>query len=184
MLRTRTPPIPGRVPPCLPTAGQQPPAGPGWIHEIKHDGFRLMARRVGGRIQLFTRNGYDWRDRYPQIAAALAVLPVRSCLLDGEAVACDGNGLSVFDLLRYRRADGTVALCAFDLIELDGKDLRRAPIEERKATLARLLRRPLDGIVLNEHFDGDGPTIFEHACRLGSAAFRWTQFWTQTGRDS
>jgi bifunctional non-homologous end joining protein LigD len=96
----------------------------------------------------------------PMNSPFLAVLPVRSCLIDGEAIACKGDGLADFELLRYRKADDTIALCAF--VELDGKDLRRAPIEERKGILARLLHR-----LLNEHFDGDGATTFAHACRLG-----------------
>jgi bifunctional non-homologous end joining protein LigD len=91
---------------------------------------------------------------------------VRSCLIDGEAIVCDANGLAVFDLLRRWRGDD-LALCAFDLLELDGHDLRRAPIEERKAALAKLLRRPPDGIAFNEHYTGDGAIIYTHACKLG-----------------
>ena len=88
--------------------------------------------------------------------------------LDGEAVACDDNGMSNFDRLRHRRDDGAVFLYAFDLIELNGDDLRREPLEVRKATLTSLLikaRRP--GIRLNEHIEADGPTVFAHACKMG-----------------
>jgi ATP-dependent DNA ligase len=103
------------------------------MHEIKHDGFRLMARRDAAGVRLLTRNGHDWSARYPQISeAAGALQEVRSFLIDGEAVACDGDGLPSFDRLRYRRADGTVFLFAFDLLELNGDDLRREPIELRK----------------------------------------------------
>ena len=105
-------------------------------------------------------------ERFPLAAAAIRKLPVRSCLIDGEAIVCDANGLAVFDLLR-RWAGDDVVLCAFDLLELDGHDLRRAPIEERKATLAKLLRRPVDGIAFNEHYSGDGAIIYKHACALG-----------------
>jgi bifunctional non-homologous end joining protein LigD len=110
------------------------------------------------------RNGYDFAERFPLAAAAIRKLPVRSCLIDGEAIVCDANGLAVFDLLR--RCGGDI-LCAFDLLELDGHDLRRAPIEERKATLAKLLRRPVDGIAFNEHYSGDGASIYKQACALG-----------------
>jgi bifunctional non-homologous end joining protein LigD len=71
--------------PCLPRPAKEPPAGPGWIHEIKHDGFRILARRDNGRVRLFTRNGYDFSARFPKIAAAVENLPVRSCVVDGEA---------------------------------------------------------------------------------------------------
>src|SRR5689334_3938687 len=92
-----------RIEPCLPRAATQPPAGRGWIHEIKHDGFRIMARRADGHVQLLTRKGTNFSDRFPQIVAALTVLPVRSCFIDGEAVVCDKNGLAVFDLIRGYR---------------------------------------------------------------------------------
>jgi bifunctional non-homologous end joining protein LigD len=92
---------------------------------------------------------------------------VKSCLIDGEAIVCDANGLAVFELLRQRWGGETVTFCAFDLLELDGKDLRGVPIEQRKATLAKLLRRAPDGISFNEHFTGDGAIIYKHACALG-----------------
>jgi bifunctional non-homologous end joining protein LigD len=111
----------GFIEPCLPLSADQPPTGPNWIHEIKHDGFRLLARRDPVGIRLLTRNGHDWSPRYPAIVEAVNHLKVRSCLLDGEAVACDDQGLAVFDRLRYRRADGSVFLYAFDLLELDGQ---------------------------------------------------------------
>ncbi len=94
-------------------------------------------------------------------------MPARSCVVDGEAIACDANGLSVFDLLRYRRQDDAVTLCAFDLLELDGVDLRREPIEVRKRTLKGLLRREHRGIAFNRHFDVEGSIVYRHACVLG-----------------
>jgi bifunctional non-homologous end joining protein LigD len=96
------------------------------------------------------------------------LLKVRSCLIDGEAVVCDKHGLAVFDRLRYRRADASVFLYAFDLLELDGQDLRREPLETRKATLASLLRKCRPGVRLNEHLEHeDGAVVFAHACKLG-----------------
>jgi bifunctional non-homologous end joining protein LigD len=92
--RTRLPPS-GFIEPCLPSSAERPPSGPGWIHEIKHDGYRLMARRDPIGIRLLTRSGRDWTPRYPLIVEAVDRLKVRSCLIDGEAVACDENGLAV-----------------------------------------------------------------------------------------
>src|SRR5215467_9833674 len=114
--------------PCLPSPAAKPPVGTGWLHEIKHDGFRMLVRRDAAGVRLFTRNGHDWTGRFPLIARAALSLKAASCLIDGEAVACDDDGMPVLDRLRYRR----VFLYAFDLIELDGKDLRREPIERRK----------------------------------------------------
>jgi bifunctional non-homologous end joining protein LigD len=153
--------------PCLPRPAKEPPAGPGWIHEIKHDGFRILARRDAERVRLFTRHGTDFTARYPKIAAAVERLPVRSCALDGEAIVVNTEGLSVFDLIRYRQHDHAAVFCAFDLIELDGEDLRWQPVERRKAVLADLLRDTRDGIAFNQHFEADGTIVFEHACALG-----------------
>jgi bifunctional non-homologous end joining protein LigD len=153
--------------PCLPRPADKPPAGAGWLHEIKHDGFRMLVRRNAGGVRLFTRNGHDWTGRFPLIARAAFSLKAVSCLIDGEAVACDNDGLPVFDRLRYRRDDRRVFLYAFDLIELDGDDLRHEPIERRKAALAKLIRRAKAGLVLNEHIDEPGDVVFRHACKLG-----------------
>ena len=92
---------------------------------------------------------------------------LRSCLIDGEAVACDENGLAVFELLRQKRKGRHVFLYAFDLLELNGKDLKREPFEVRKATLASLLRSCPAGVRFNEHLTHDGEVVFRHACKLG-----------------
>jgi bifunctional non-homologous end joining protein LigD len=155
------------IEPCLPRSANSPPTGPKWIHEIKHDGYRIMAQRADGRVRLLTRKGINFASRFPQVVAALTVLPVRSCLIDGEAVVCNESGLAVFDLIRGYRHDAAAVLCAFDLLELDGRDLRRMPIEERKRILAKLLSHPHEGIAFNKHHTGDGATIFKHTCALG-----------------
>ncbi len=149
-----------RYEPCLPRLANEPPAGPGWIHEIKHDGFRILAELDAGDVKLITRKGFDLAQRFPLAAAAIAALPARSCIVDSEAIACDANGLSVFDLLRCRRQDDAVTLCAFDLLELDGDDLRQEPIEVRKRTLSRLLRRKHAGISFNRHFNVEGAIVY------------------------
>lgn len=157
----------GFIEPCLPSPVSRPPAGPDWIHEIKHDGFRLMGRRDGAGVRLITRGGHDWTSRYPLVAAALGRLRARSVLIDGEVVVCDQAGRADFSRLRSRRHDGEAFLYAFDLIELDGEDLRAVALERRKAKLARLLARTEHGIHLTDHFDGEGATIFPQACALG-----------------
>jgi bifunctional non-homologous end joining protein LigD len=163
----RTLPV-GFIEPCIPTAARVPPSGPGWLHEIKHDGYRLMARLEGGRVRLFTRRGHDWSDRYPRISEALASLRARSATIDGEAVVlCPKTGLSLFDELHSGRRDRDVILYAFDLLELNGDDLRREPLEVRKATLTSLLTKTHAGIRISEHIEADGEIVFRHACRLG-----------------
>jgi ATP-dependent DNA ligase len=159
---------PGFIAPCLPTSAAQPPSGEEWLHEIKHDGFRIIGRKSGDRAKLYSRPGNDLTDRFPLIVEALAQLRSRSCIIDGEAVACGEDGIASFDRIRYRRHDADVFLYAFDLIELDGDDLRREPLAVRKATLASLLARAASGVRLNEHLEEqDGPLVFAHACKLG-----------------
>jgi bifunctional non-homologous end joining protein LigD len=153
--------------PCLPRPAKQPPAGPRWIHEIKHDGLRILAHRNGNRVRLLTRAGNDFADRFPLIIAAMTALPARSCVIDGEAIVCDGNGLAVFDLIRGHGTKSSAVLCAFDLLEVNGEDIRREPIEDRKRRLAVLLRGKHDGIAANVYFDADGAVVLKHACALG-----------------
>jgi bifunctional non-homologous end joining protein LigD len=98
---------------------------------------------------------------------AVGKLPVRSCLIDGEAIVCDEGGLAVFDLIRGHGSKASAVLCAFDLLELDDRDLRREPIEERKRLLAKLLKGSHLSIVLNEHFEEDGASVYRAACQLG-----------------
>jgi bifunctional non-homologous end joining protein LigD len=157
----------GFIAPCLPTKAETLPSGGPWLHEIKHDGFRIIARKDGQRVTLYSRPGNDLTRRFPLIIEALARLRSRSCIIDGEAVACDDKGVAWFDRIRYRRHDGDVFLYAFDLIELNGDDLRRDPLEVRKATLRSMLAKAGLGLRFNEHFEGDGPTVFAHACKMG-----------------
>jgi bifunctional non-homologous end joining protein LigD len=153
--------------PCLPSPAERPPSGDGWLHEIKHDGIRILARRDGAGVRLITRYGNDFTARFPLAVEAVTRLPANSFLLDGEAIVTNERGLAVFDLIRHKRHGADAVLLAFDLIELDGEDLRRMPIEQRKRKMAKLVRGPFPGIVLNEVFEGDGDVLFAHACRLG-----------------
>src|SRR5262245_36660717 len=157
----------GFIAPCLPTQTHTLPSGSQWLHEIKHDGFRIIARKNGERVRLYSRPGNDFTRRFPLIVEALERLRSRSCIIDGEAVACDDNGIASFERIRYRQHDGDVFLYAFDLIELNGDDLRRDPLQVRKATLASIVAKARPGIRFNEHIEGDGPTVFAHACKLG-----------------
>jgi bifunctional non-homologous end joining protein LigD len=151
------------IEPCLPSPADRPPSGSNWIHEIKHDGYRLMALRDSVGIRLITRRGNDWSDRFPLVIEAVNHLRVRSCLIDGELVCCDERGLARFDVLRRRRNEVDAFLYAFDLLELDGTDLRREP-----ATLASILRKGRPGVRLNEHMEHpEGLTVFQHACMMG-----------------
>jgi bifunctional non-homologous end joining protein LigD len=155
------------VAPCIPTRALKPPAGPEWVHEIKHDGYRLQVRRDGDVVRLFTRKGYDWSDRYPAIAVTAMKLRATSFTLDGEAVVCGPDGVAIFDALHRRGTVSEAMLYAFDLLELDGEDLRSLPLGGRKKRLARLLGRRRVGIVLSAHTADDGATIFQQACKLG-----------------
>jgi bifunctional non-homologous end joining protein LigD len=157
----------GFIRPALPSSAERPPDGTDWVHEIKHDGYRLMVRRDGAGVRLLTRNGHDWSARFPLILEAAHELKVRSCLIDGEAVCCDEKGLAVFERLRRKHDARAAFLYAFDLLELDGVDLRREPIETRKETLASVLRGVKAGLRLNEHFIHSGEVVYRHACKMG-----------------
>jgi len=157
----------GFIAPCLPTKADRLPSGNEWLHEIKHDGFRVIARKKGAQVRLYSRHRSDLTYRFPLIVETLSRLHSRSCIIDGEAVDCDDNGVTSFNRVRYRRHDGSIFLYAFDLIELNGDDLRRDPLEGRKAALEMLLAKAGAGIRFNEHMEGDGETVFRHACKLG-----------------
>jgi bifunctional non-homologous end joining protein LigD len=126
-----------------------------------------MARRDGDGVRLITRQGNDFTSRFPLVVATIAALPAHSFLIDGEAIVTNGDGLAVFDLIRHKHHGSKAVLVAFDLVELDAKDLRRSPLEHRKRMLTKLVRGPHPGIVVNEHYEGDGEIVFQHACALG-----------------
>jgi ATP dependent DNA ligase domain len=125
----------GFIAPCLPSKTDKLPSGSQWLHDIKHDGFRVIARKNGTQVRLYSRPGNDLTYRFPLIVETLSRLRSRSCIIDGEAVACDDNGVTSFNRVRYRHHDESIFLYTFDLSELNGDDLRRDPLEGRKATL-------------------------------------------------
>ena len=156
---TRRPLPAGFIEPCLPTKAIVVPEGPQWVHEIKHDGYRFVVRREGDRVRAFTRRGNDWTGRVPAIAASMLNLPVTSATIDGECVVCRPDGMTDFDALRSALAGkgaSAAFLYAFDLLELDGEDLRPMRWEVRRAMLVKLLRKRPPGIRLSEHLSGDG----------------------------
>jgi ATP-dependent DNA ligase len=153
--------------PCIPSKAPVPPTGGNWVHEVKHDGYRLIARREGGRVTLRTRGGYNWAARYPRIVASVLSLRVGSIVIDGEVACLNAEGVSDFDALHSGRNDSSASLLAFDLLEINGSDLRGLPLLERKQRLRKVLRRRHDGLQFVEHLAGDGEEIFAHACRLG-----------------
>ena len=151
--------------PCLPSRVKSPPSGEHWIHEIKFDGFRLLAQKEGTQIRLRTKQGADYSGRYSGIVDGLSRLKVSSIVLDGEAMCFTGVQQD-FDKLWNRTHDHEAKLCAFDLLELNGQDFRARPLLERKKQLFKIIRRSV-GIEYVEHLIGDGSQIFEHACKLG-----------------
>ncbi|UGY15093.1 DNA ligase [Bradyrhizobium septentrionale] len=154
--------------PCLPTRGTAVPARDEWLHEVKHDGYRLIVQRAGKAVRLFTRNGHDWTTRYPLIVEAALRHRAQRFVLDGEAALLGVDGRSDFDGLHSRQHDDEVQLYAFDMIELDGEDLRKLPLSMRKTNLERMLARRVDGIHLAPFETGEiGPELFRHACLMG-----------------
>ena len=146
----------------------RPPSGPLWVHEIKHDGYRLMVRRDGERIRCFTRNGHDWADRFPAIVEAAARIRASSFLIDGEAVIFRDDETPDFQALRSQRRGSEAVLVAFDLLEQNGVDLRDLPLIERKRQLIKLIGRARRlSIQYSAHLKGNGASVLAHVCRLG-----------------
>ena len=165
----RSRPLPPEVLPQLATAVARVPDGPDWVFEPKLDGFRVLCRRGPEGIAILTRGGRDWTMRFPGIAEGALQLPCDSAILDGEAVVLDRRGLSDFQRLQKAIAAGDerIVFVAFDLLYLDGYDLRDVPLERRKALLERLLDKPPPAIRYGEHVQGPGPEFLREACRLG-----------------
>ncbi|MBR1236959.1 DNA ligase [Bradyrhizobium sp. AUGA SZCCT0177] len=154
--------------PCIPTRGAKVPSSKNWLHEIKHDGYRLIVQREANRVRLFTRNGFDWSDRYPLITEAALRIRSTSFVLDGEAVLLGVDGISDFDGLHSRKHNDEVQFYAFDMLVTDGDDIRKLPLTMRKTNLARLLARRVDGIFISDFERGEiGPELFRHACQMG-----------------
>ena len=163
--------LPKQIHVQLATLVAQPPDGPGWVHEVKFDGYRLVARIEGGKTSLLTRNLLDWTHRYPPIARAALKLPVESAILDGEVIAQLPSGVGSFQALQNALKSGSTSQLvyyAFDLLFLDGRDLRSELLVERKKLLAALVAEASDPqLAYSEHFGGDGRPLLEECCRRG-----------------
>jgi bifunctional non-homologous end joining protein LigD len=149
-----------------------PPTGDEWLHELKFDGYRMLCRLDCGEVRFWSRNGKDWTNKFPNLSAAVRAFPVDTAIMDGEVVILDHDGRSNFQKLQHAIGSGGVAkLCfqAFDLIYLDGLDLLRVALEDRK----RLLRTLFNSIPVSsplrysDHIEGNGALFFQHACQTG-----------------
>jgi bifunctional non-homologous end joining protein LigD len=156
---------PSYIEPCLATPQDTPPLGKEWLHELKFDGFRLQVLKDAARVRLLSRDGYDVARRYPQLALALLSLPARRVLLDAELVAHDNDGRPSFRELLAQR--GTLIIWAFDILHLNGRDLRALSLGERKEQLIKLLdRTPIECLKLCEDFP-DGTVLLDSAAKFG-----------------
>ncbi|MDX0275768.1 ATP-dependent DNA ligase [Sinorhizobium meliloti] len=171
---TPTDPMPARVDPCLATLVDKPPQGPDWAYEVKWDGYRLAVHIESGRVRVLTRGGYDWTERFPTIADDARRLAVRSAILDGEAVVLDDQGRSDFGMLQRALGRlpsaieaGAIVFLSFDLLYLDGRDLRRQPQRERRRLLDALVAGREGAIRLSEEVDADGAELLRVACAHG-----------------
>jgi bifunctional non-homologous end joining protein LigD len=162
--------LPGFVEPALATLVVKAPDSARFIHEIKFDGYRMQARLDRGKVKLLTRKGLDWTERFPTVAEAIARLPAGSALIDGELVSEDAKGISRFSLLQQDLKAGRhdrMVFYAFDLMHLDGADLRPRPLTERKAALAKLLARARGAVRLSESLTEPGSVLLKQACKMG-----------------
>jgi bifunctional non-homologous end joining protein LigD len=158
------------ISPQLPVLTKEPPTGPDWVHEIKHDGFRALIAVDRGRARAFTRNGHDWTGRYRPIATACETLPCSLSVIDGERIVEDADGCSDFSALpkAIDRAPHRLVFPAFDPLQIDGKDLRKAPLIERRQALADLTTGHVShALRYSEHFEGDGAAFFVAAVKHG-----------------
>ena len=154
------------LPIARPKLKPEPAAGPEWLHEIKFDGFRIQLHKRGREVRLFSRNGKDFTDRFPLISAAVLRLPVKSAVIDGELVACDGEDKPDFYAL-LRRPDSGLCVWCFDLLGLNGRDLRPLSLEKRRGKLSALLAKRPDGALRVSHTFSDGEKLLHAAGQQG-----------------
>jgi DNA ligase D-like protein (predicted ligase)/DNA ligase D-like protein (predicted 3'-phosphoesterase) len=187
------------VPPQLATPEKAAPDGDDWLHEIKFDGYRVLAAVAGDDFRIYTRSGQDWTHRFHALGHGLAKLRCKAALIDGEVVVFDERGRSDFSALQraIKHGDADFVMMAFDLLELDGRDLKPLPLQERKRALAKLLPKRNSNVIYSDHEIGHGPEVWRHACELKlegiiskriDAAYRSTRTtsWLKikcTGRD-
>jgi bifunctional non-homologous end joining protein LigD len=152
---------------CKPVAKKVVPAGPDWIHEVKYDGYRGRVVRDGKDVKILSKSGLDWTWRFPWIAETAAKIRTTRFVIDGEICVLDVQGISDFDALHSNRRNDEAQLYAFDILALDGADLRELPLFDRKNRLGKLLRGRPEGIFVAPFEQGEiGPKLFDAACRM------------------
>jgi bifunctional non-homologous end joining protein LigD len=159
--------FPGFIEPALATSIERVPQGERWIHEIKFDGYRVQLHIANENVRVFTRRGNDWTKRFRKIANDAFLISASSAIIDGEVVVPAADGTTDFSVLQneLKGKSDKIAMVAFDLIYLNGYDLRKLPLAERKALLRKLIAKT--AIQFSESFEVDGPEMFKHACEIG-----------------
>jgi bifunctional non-homologous end joining protein LigD len=160
-------PFPGFIEPSLATAIEKVPTGARWIHEIKFDGYRVQLQLANSEVKVFTRRGHDWTRRFKRVADAAFQINAASAIIDGEIVVPVADGTTDFSVLQneLKGKSTRIVMIAFDLLYLNGYDLRKLPLVERKDHLKKLIAKT--DIQYSESFEGDGREIYAHACKIG-----------------
>src|SRR3954454_3386899 len=163
-------PMPGFVEPCDPSLHERAPTGSDWVYEIKTDGYRAQVHIRNRRVTVYSKSGYDWTEEFAPIAKAVSQLKVREAIIDGEATVLGNTGLPDFQALRRELGNPEskrLIYHAFDLLYLNGRDLRRAPLLQRKEALQSVMQDAPPTLVCVDFLEEDGARVFEHACRMG-----------------
>jgi bifunctional non-homologous end joining protein LigD len=167
----RKAPMPEFVAPQLATLVKEPPSGDEWLHELKFDGYRMLCHLNRGKVRFWSRNGKDWTEKFPNLATAVKSFPATTAILDGEVVVVDKRGRSSFQKLQQSMKGGDAAFVfqIFDLIYLDGFNITRTPLRQRKAILEELLAsgKPKGPLRYSDHVEGNGKQFFRQACEYG-----------------
>jgi bifunctional non-homologous end joining protein LigD len=160
-------PFPGFIEPALASSIDKAPSGDRWIHEIKFDGYRVQVHLAHTEVKVFTRRGYDWTHRFKKIASDAWHISAGSAIIDGEVVAPAADGTTDFSVLQNELKDRStkIVLVAFDLLYLNGYDLRKLPLVQRKTLLKKIVDKT--DIQFSESFEADGREMFKHACKTG-----------------
>jgi bifunctional non-homologous end joining protein LigD len=160
-------PLPGFIEPALASSIAKVPTGARWIHEVKFDGYRVQVHLANAAVRIFTRRGNDWTNRFKKIAEDAWHINAGSAIIDGEVIVPSENGVSDFSVLQneLRGKSNKLVLYAFDLLYLNGFDLRKAPLFERKALLRKMIAET--AILFSESFETDGSAMFKQACKMG-----------------
>jgi bifunctional non-homologous end joining protein LigD len=160
-------PFPGFVEPALATSIEKVPSGERWLHEIKFDGYRVQVHLANEAVKIFTRRGHDWTNRFKKIADDAWHIAAGSVIIDGEVVVPSADGTTDFSVLQteLKGKSGKIVLVAFDLLYLNGYDLRKLPLRERKTHLKKLIDKT--GVQFSESFEVDGRDMYQHACTVG-----------------